>query len=235
MRNKLLLIVMLCSGLSFAQVPEQQLFEGYLAQDLSSWDTFITTANWDQMSDNERTLLINHEYGFIPFMSDQNDPRCRQLLDAFWQHIEAHKNVLTPSQYATYTGAAHAFEYLLDKSKIFSDGMQSFKLAKQAVEADPNNPIALSLKGNVDFYAPKLFGGSKKKAMDMFLLSEQLMHNDPMYKYWWNYPAMLLCIAQCYEKMGNKEAAIQKCQQILREYPNFVFVRDEYLPSLLSK
>lgn len=235
MKSKLLILGLLCSGLCFAQFSDKQLLAGYLAQDLSDWETFITTADWDQLSDLDRTRLINYEYGFIPFRSDLNDPRCREFLDNFWKHIEAHKSVLTPSQYATYTGAAYAFEYLLDKSKIISCGAQSFKYAKEAIEHNDHDPIALSLRGSVYFHAPKLIGGNKEKAMEMFFLSEQLMRENEFYRYWWNYPAMELCIAQSYEKLGDKEAAIKKCQEILKEFPDFVFVRDEYLPSLLKK
>ena len=215
MRSVGLFILLFVSRLCFAQFTDKQLYEGYLTQDLTSWREYVSTADWENMTAAERTRLINYEYGLVPVEIDRGSSNSRSLLDTYKAHIEAHKGTLTSSQYAAYMSAAHAYEYLLDKSSLLSEGLAAFRLATKAVEEDPANPVALSLKGNVDFYAPAIFGGSKKNL--------------------WNYPALQLCIAQCYEKTDRIKKAIAKCEEILREHPDFVYVRDEYLPSLRKK
>ena len=231
----LFVIGTLCSNLCLAQITDEQLYHAYLSQDLTLWGEYIATADWAKLSASERTRLINYYYGYIPFRHDAKADDCRQLLDNYLRFLESHRAKMTPSEYATYRSSAHAYEYLLDNSKIVSEGLKSFKLAKQAVELDSLNPVALSLKGNVDFYAPKFFGGSKKRAMRAFLRAEKLMHDNAKYKFWWNYPALQLCIAQCYEKEGDIAKAVAECERILREHPDFRYVRDEYLPSLRKK
>jgi len=220
---------------AYAQYSDEQLYEAYMSQDLSLWRKYMNAAKWDELSNSERTRLINYYYGYIPFRNDEGGKDCRQLLDTYWKYIKLHQKQLSASEYATFCSSAHAYEYLLDNSKILTDGMKSFILAKDAVEADSLNPLALALKGNVDFYAPRFFGGSKKRAMKAFLIAEKIMHDNPKYKYYWNYPALQLCIAQCYEKQGDIQKAITQCQRILKDHPHFKYVREEYLPELKKK
>lgn len=230
----MILLLLVCRTAS-ADYTDEQLYHAYLSGDISIWGEYIAGCQWEELSSKERTRLINYEYGYIPVEADKNNPQCRQLLDAYWNHLERHKSVLTPSQYAAYKSSAHAYEYLLNKNKLMSDGLASFKLAHRAVDLDGKNPVALSLSGNVSFYAPSLFGGSKKKALQFFLEAERIMEADTAYRYLWNYPALQLCIAQCYEKRGDREKAIAQCRKILSIHPDFLYVRDEYLPSLLQK
>lgn len=237
MRKFFLFILLLVAGLCSAQFSDEQLYKAYLSSNLTLWGKYIHAQNWSKLSHAERKRLINYEYGYIPAMVDEGKTdEAAACLKQFQQQLQEEKNALTPCEYLTYLSASHAFVYLLDKSQIFSDGMQSFKLAKQAIEADPNNPIAMTLKGNVDFYAPKLFGGSKKKAMQMFIRSEQLMMEDlDTYGYMWNFPAIQLCIAQCHEKMGDLDEAIKQAEKTLRMHPGFMYLRDTYLPELRQK
>jgi tetratricopeptide (TPR) repeat protein len=224
----LLLVPVLC----MAQYEDGRLYEAYLAQDLTLWREYITTADWTAMTAEERTRLINYEYGFIPAEADRGSDDCRRLLDVYTAHVEEHRPYLSPSQYAAYRSAAHAYEYLLDKHRLLSDGWTAFRMAGQALEADSLEPLALSLKGNMDFYAPVLLGGCKKRALELFLEAERQMRKDEHYRLLWNYPALQLCIAQCYEKTGRLQDAIDKCEEILREHPAFLYVSRDYLPSL---
>ena len=235
LRKTAILALLFVSGTCFGQYSDEQLYEAYMSSDLTLWGEYIAHTKWDTLSAEGRTRLINYYYGYIPFRHDNGGKDCRALLDTYWALIRRHQDVLTESEYKTFLSSAYAYEYLLDHGRIFSDGMKSYKVAKEAVEADENNPLALALKGNVDFYAPKLFGGSKKRAMRAFLKAEKIMHNDAKYRYYWNYPSLQLCIAQCYEKQGDLDEAIEQCRKLLAEHPHFAYVRDEYLPALLKK
>jgi len=236
MRKLLLLVALLVAKLAFGQFSNEQLYQAYMQSDLKTWGEYIDSQNWDQLSHSERHRLINYEYGYIPFLADlQRMDEAAQHLERYCQHLSDEQPYLSPADYTAYLSASHAYAYLIDKGKIFSDGMQSFKLAKQAVELDPHNVIALSLKGNVNFYAPKLFGGNKQKAMEMFLEAEQIMEQDPEWEYLWNYPAMQLCIAQCYEKLGELDAALRYANKTLQRHPHFKYLKETYLPELKQK
>jgi len=236
MRKWWILVLMLVAKLAYCQFSDQQLYQAYMQADLSMWGQYIDAQDWSRLSHAERKRLINYEYGYIPVLADQKRmDEAARYLKQYNQHLSAEQKYLSQADYLAYLSASHAYAYLLDKSLILSEGMQSFKIAKQAVEADESNVIALTLKGNVDFYAPKLFGGSKEKAMEMFLKAEKSMEQDPYYQYLWNLPAMQLCIAQCYEKLGDLEAAIRQTNKILARHPNFKYVKDTYWPQLKQK
>ncbi len=239
MRSKLFRILLigmigLSTAISRAQTDEQ-LYMSYMQSDLTLWKQYIDSADWKNMNAEERLRLINYEYGYVPFIADKKDPTASHYLEQYIAHVEEEKANLTPSVYASYMCAAHAYTYLLDKSKLFSSGLQSFRLAKKAVELDPNNSIALVLKGNVYFYAPRAFGGNKEEAMRLFARAERIMQQEGKWRYLWNYPALQLCIAQCYDKLGDTDSAYRKCRAILKEHPNFRFITETYLPELEKK
>ncbi|MCQ2345621.1 MAG: hypothetical protein MJZ82_02510 [Paludibacteraceae bacterium] len=228
-------LVLASMSMAGAEYSDKQLYEGYLTNDFSLWTAYINNTDWSTLNTEERMRYINYEYGYVPFMADQKNPNARRYLDQYKAHLEEEKCHMTEAQYTAYLCAANAYEYLLDKKKLFSAGLQSFKLAKKAVELDDNNPIGLLLKANVNFHAPKGFGGNKEEALRLFLKAEKIMRQEGTWRYLWNYPALQLCIAQCYEELGEKEKAISKCESILQEHPKFNYVRNTYLPALRAK
>lgn len=214
---------------------DEMLFSDYLRRDLRSWGAFIDASDWDGADVNERLRIINYEYGYIATAIDSVPDKAPAYLAAFKRHIEALHGTISESTYCTYSSAAAAYDYMLDKSKLFSAGLRSFNLCKDAVEHDPDDPIALTLKGNVDFYAPRGLGGSKKRALEEFLHAEKMFHQRGGYRYLWNYWSMQMCIAQCYEKTDRLDEAIARCRMILKENPDFLYIKEEYLPALLRK
>jgi len=236
MRKFITILMLLIAILAHGQYSDEQLYQAYMQSDLRLWGQYIDAQDWSKLSHVERKRLINYEYGYIPVLADQNKmTEAARYLKQYNQHLSAEQKYLSKADYLAYLSASHAYAYLLDKSLILSEGMQSFKVAKQAVEADSKNVIAMTLKGNVDFYAPKLFGGNKQKAVEMFLEAEKIMEQDPHYQYLWNLPAMQLAIAQCYEKLGDIDMALKQVNKILLRHPNFKYVRETYWPQLKQK
>ena len=231
----LLTTLLLSATMLMAQYTDERLFADYLRRDLSSWGEYIDATDWNKIDTKERLRLINYEYGWIATAIDSQSPKSKEYLANFFTHIEQIRPEISQSTYCTYLSAAYAYEFMLDKSKLFSAGLKSFNLCKEAVEHDNTDPIALTLKGNVDFYAPKAFGGNKEKALDYFLKAKKYFKERGNYKYLWNYWSMEMCIAQCYEKTGRLDEAIAQCRAILAQNPDFTYIRDEYLPELLKK
>lgn len=234
LRKILILTMLLVCELCFSQFTDEQLFAAYLQQDMSLWREYISTFDWKKANKQERLRLLNYEYGFTAFEIDANPKSGKHFLQLFQQHTEQMKAELSTALYYTYLSAINAFEFKLDKTKLFSSGLNAFRLAHKAEEADKNNPIALTLAGNVDFYAPSAFGGDKARALNKFETALTLLRNNMRPEYQWNYAATMLCVAQCYEHLGQRQSAIRYCQQILAEYPNFAYIRDIYLPQLLK-
>jgi len=236
MRKLLIVVLLFVATLAFGQYSDEQLYEAYMSSELSLWGQYIDAQDWSKLSHAERKRLINYEYGYIPALVDQQQMEtAAKYLHMYNQHLAWEQAYMSKADYLAYLSAAHAYAYLLDKSLILSEGMKSFKVAKQALEADADNVIAMTLKGNVDFYAPKLFGGNKEKAMEMFVKAEKMMEKDPQYRFLWNLPAIQLCIAQCYDKLGEEDKALQQVNKILKRHPHFRYVKAVYLPELRQK
>ncbi len=221
----------------YAQYTEEQLYNAYLHQDMSVWKNYIGTARWEKMSIAERKQLINYEYGFIATAIDADDPQADEYLTRFRQHVEEayQSGHISEAHYCMYMSSINAYDFMLNKSKLFSAGLQSFKLVKKAAQLAPDDPFVLTLKANVDFYAPAAFGGDKEAALVLFTRARELFKATEDYQHLWNYASLRLCIAQCYDKKGDHDRAISECYSILGEIPDFEYVRDEYLPKLLAQ
>ncbi len=230
-----LLIFLLCASCSFAQYTDKALYDAYLTTDLTLWQNYIDDTTWDNLSQYEKERMLNYQYGFVANTLGGEKAFAQAQLDLFKSRTEEMKDKLSPSTLSCYRSAYAAYQVKLGTWKILKMALQSLDEAAMAVELDSLNPLALTLKGNVDMYCPKAFGGDKARALRYFLLAEQRYRELGRTANNWNLRALQLCIAQCYEKTGEKEKAIQKCQEILQEEPNYAYIRDAYLPRLLGE
>ena len=233
----LLISLLFCSLLCCAQYTDEQLYKAFLQQDMSVWQKYITTTDWQTLSVGERQRLMNYEYGFLATAIEKKDPRADEYLTAFRTHVEDEyrSGHISEARYCMYMSSVNAYDFMLNKSRLFSAGLQSFKLVKKAAELAPDDPFVLTLKANVDFYAPSAFGGDKEEALRMFTRARNLFIKNMDCTHLWNYASLRMCIAQCYEKTGDKQRAIDECRSILSEIPDFRYIRDEYLPYLLEQ
>ena len=111
-------------------------------------------------------------------------------------------------------------------------GPRSMKLLDQALDVTPTHPLAFSLKGNVKSYLPAVGGGSNRQAVEFFNKCINLFDTDCHARFRWNYCAINLCLAQTYQKMGKTAEARSVALHTLEFAPNYVAIRDEFLPQL---
>ncbi len=230
-----LLILLAFSTSVFAQYTDKDLYKAYLTTDLTLWQKYIEDTAWEKLSSYEKERMLNYQYGFVANSLSGNKKEAQAHLDLFKNRIEEMQSNLSPSALACYRSAAAAYQVKLGSWRVLRLALQSLDDAALAVQLDSINPLALTLKGNVDMYCPKTFGGDKTRALQYFLRAEKRYRDLDRTANNWNYRAIQLCIAQCYEKIGKKEEAIAKCQEILQEEPNFEYIRDAYLPRLLGQ
>ncbi len=235
MMKNILLIFLCISTYSFAQYTDKDLYEAYLTTDLTLWKKYIDDMAWEDLSQYEKQRMLNYQYGFVANTLGGEKAFAQAQLDLFKNRTEEMRTTLSASTLSCYRSAYAAYQVKLGTWKILKMALQSLDEAKLAVEQDSLNPLALTLKGNVDMYCPKAFGGDKVRALRYFLLAEERYRELGRTENNWNLRALQLCIAQCYEKTGEKEKAIQKCREILQEEPNYAYIRDAYLPRLLGQ
>lgn len=232
-KNILLLLLFSLMATHLSATPTaDELMADYYKGTLTAWKTLIDQADWKTMSNAERKELINYEYGFVPFLISRKDTAAIRYLNQFHTHIEAHKAGLQSVEYASYMGAYYAFKMMAGEGSKMASGIQTMHYSNQALKLNARHPLALTLKANMLFYAPSAMGGNKEKALTLYQQAEQLMSQSPYWSKRWNYPAVQLCIIQCYQKLGNIEQARVECQRILSIHPDFLYIRDTLLNEL---
>lgn len=231
----LIILLSLCVWLPvrvLAQYTDEILYKAYLTSDVSLWKEYIEATDWDNASNVEKLRLLNYQYGYVAFAVSEESESAQYHLDLFKQHLSDTHLTIDAAQLACYQSSVAAYEMSFATFRKLMYANQAMVYANEAMRIDSLHPAALTLKANIDMYCPKAFGGNKERALRYFLLAERRFNELHLTTYNWNYRALQLCIAQCYEKIGNKEKAIEKCKSILLEEPDFSYISDIYLPTL---
>ena len=174
---------------------EDWLLECYLAGDMPCWRAVINTTD-HRLSDPEKhAFLINALYGYIPATFKQDKTQAKKDLQRLEELIVNQGGALSTADSLAYTSAAQAYVCMLYHLKALAYAPRAFKNAERAVAAAPDNAIVLSVAANIYFYCPSLFGGDKKEALRLYLKAEKIMETNSEYQTLWNYPAIMLCIA----------------------------------------
>jgi len=237
--NKLAIFVLLCvcACLGYAASPtisftKSQLYQAYLKNDMRVWNGYLHATSFDNLSKTDKIQYLNYEYGYLAVAVEEDVKDVEQHLQNFEAHINALVGILPEATILTYRSSLAAYKAMHNKWTFASNGMKSVQLVEQAYALDSMNPLVLTLKANVDFYAPRAFGGNKKRAIEYFLRAERLYveRGDTLQN--WDLTATRLCLVQCYQKIGKIDMALQRADEMLRRDPNFVFLRDELYPEL---
>ncbi len=115
-------------------------------------------------------------------------------------------------------------------------GPESIRNINHALEIGPDRPQGWIENGNALYYMPKIFGGSKEKALESYNKAIQLMEKDAeMIKHSWLYINVLMILGQSYEKTENYQMAKITYEKVLRIEPDFTYMREELYPALMKK
>ena len=218
-------------------VNHDRMYQAYLSNDMSVWKTELQkyTASTD-LTITDKLEISNYLYGYIATLLTDADKNKQEIIG--W--IELWEKYLEEIEKATGKNAyVHVYRSSINayKSKVKAGGMmvwgpRSLTELKRALNIDPNNPLANGLKGNMLFYMPGFVGGDKEESIKWFekALAGIAASTDKTFR--WNRCAITLCLAQAYEKTGNKQKAIEIAEAELQREPNNSYLRDTYLPSL---
>ena len=206
------------------------MFQAYLDNDMKRWGSeiqkYIAQPN---LTIVDKIDLSNYLYGYVAAILETEKKNVIESLLKVWNNyldeIEATKG--NRADVHVYRSAIAAYKFKLNPI-LLAQATRSLNELDRALDTDPNNFLAIGLKGNVKFYMP----GNKKESIVWF--ERALEHLDTSAVYRWNQCAITLCLAQAYEKIGNKQKAIEICNAELQREPNFAYMRDIYLPSLMK-
>lgn len=195
----LLLILLMVSSMCHAQYSNHQLYQAYLDRDMFMWDDYISSADWETMSLEEKKQLLNYEYGYSAYLLGQDTAKARVFVTNFEQHLEDLRIHLTEARYLAYLSSVYTYKMSLDKARFMSYSRKIIATIKRALELDDNDPLVMSMSGNVEFYNPL---GSKKKALQHFQKADSLYRFCAEDYEQWNRRAVEMTIEQCLLKLN---------------------------------
>ena len=230
-----LLLFTLCCTLVTAGEKET-IYRAYLTNDMATWKTTIEAMHAEVDKSHERELeLLNYEYGYVGWCIGNNrKSEAKRYLERSLERIDRLKaaNYRIPQMQA-YESAYLGFQIGLARLKAPRLGPKSLDAAKQSVANDDQNALGYIQLGNIDYFMPPLFGGSKERAIEHYRHAERLM--APTSKGDWNYLALLVQLATAYEETKNIAMADSIYRKSLSVAPGFSWVRDELYPAFTKK
>lgn len=237
MAKKLLLLILIHLSCLLALAQEKEaIYRSYIYNDMATWKKTIDAMHAEPNKNNERELeLLNYEYGYIGWsIGSKKNGEARIYLERGLERLKRlRKNNYRVAVLDAYESAFLGFQIGLANLKAPRLGPRSLDFAKKSVEQDENNALGYIQLGNIDFFMPPIFGGSKDRAIENYLRAEQLMEADG--KGDWNYLALLVQLAEAFEVTGKIDKAGAFYVKALFSEPNFSWVKDELYPAFTKK
>lgn len=222
------------------QDPKVTVYRAYVSDRMEDWDRILMEmAGRKANLDGDQLIhLVNYYYGYIGWAIGQGmDRKARDYIDEADLLIDGllEKYPGMPDLYA-YKGAFLGFQIGLNRIRAVTLGPESMKNINRAIEIGPERPQGWIEKGNALYYMPKMFGGSKEKALQAYERAVGLMEKDSAMIYRnWIYLNVLTILGQGYEDTGQLRKAKNAYEKALQTEPGFTYLRDELYPAFLKK
>lgn len=214
------------------------IYNAYISNRMDLWKKVIDVMHGENLSNDVLAELINYQYGYIGYCIgfDKKD-EARKYLNLAEKNLGIlEKGNYNLSMIKAYKCAFYGFRLGLNKITAPVNGLKSLENAKSALAIDSINYFAWIQYGNVQFYMPAAFGGSKKEGIEYFLKAKRMMemHPDDLINNW-NYLSLLVLIGQSYTYINDMPSAKEVYESILEREPAFLYVKNELYPGLLKK
>lgn len=217
---------------------KEGIYNAYINHRMSDWKSIIDKMSAaGSINDDFLLELINYQYGYIGWcIGNKRNDEARKYL----QKAESVLDILSEkgdhvSMVNSYKAAFYGYKIGLNKTLAPILGLKSIDCAGKAIKADADNYFAYIQNGNIEFYMPSVFGGSKKKALEYYLTAEKLIIKNKESDKNWNYISLLTVIAQSYYYLNDYRSAKDYIEKIMRLEPDFGYAKNELYPMIMKK
>lgn len=240
MRLIFLALLIAFSAATLAQTYQARIYEAYLLGRMDRWKE--TMDRMEQQMENSNDLSLMYElteaqYGYIGYcLSMKRKKEAEAILDKAERQVE---RLLAaegdnPRVYSLQ-GAFYGFRIQLQPVRAPFFGRKSEEANRKALELGPEEPQAWMERGNIAYYKPAIFGGSKDEAVPYYEKAVRLFESTPgRTTQNWVYLNCLAGLAMAYEETGAPEKAGNVYRKLLRMEPGFKWIRDELYPRYLE-
>ena len=211
---------------------KSDIYKSFVNNDMDKWKSTIDEMNRKPHKSNDFLLdLINFQYGYIAWhLGNRSYDEAKKYLDLAEKNLaKLEQSNYNPSMVNSYKSAFNGFKIGLNVLKAPFLGPKSIQHADMALKLNNLNPCAYIQLGNIQFYMPSTFGGSKNQAIEYYKTAEKLMEkNAEANKYNWNYINLLIVIAQAHSKVKDYKTAQEYYEKILKIEPDFDWAKKEF-------
>jgi tetratricopeptide (TPR) repeat protein len=238
-KYRLILILLFAASFQINASYRSEIYSAYINNRMDQWKSVIDRMDAITGKSDELLLeLVNYQYGYIGYcIGFDKKNEAKKYLGMAQKNLDIlDRNKYSPSIINAYKSAFYGFRIGLNPITAPINGLKSIDCAKDAVKLDPQNWFGYVQHGNIQFYMPSTFGGSKKEALEFYLKARDLLEKDtgsPSEN--WNYLSLLIVIGQTYTYLKDYNSAQKTYNYILNIEPGFTYVRDDLYPKLLKK
>jgi tetratricopeptide (TPR) repeat protein len=216
-----------------------EIYYAYVNNRMDQWKNIIDRLETIKSKSNEQLLeLVNYQYGYIGYcIGFKKKDEAKKYLGLAEKNIEIlEKSNYMPSDIHAYKCAFYGFKIGLNVFSAQVNGKKSLEHGEAAIRLGKDNYFAHVQYGNMQFYRPAAFGGSKKEGMEYFLKAKEMLEKNPSDLIEnWNYLSLLVIIGQSYTYIDDYNSAKAVHENILKVEPGFLYVKNELYPELLKK
>jgi len=218
---------------------QSEIYFAYINNRMELWKSIIDSMDAVQGKSNDMLLeLINYQYGYVGYCIGFNrQEEAGSYLYLALKNIEyLEKENYESSTIYAYKSAFYGFKIILNKLCAPIIGLKSIEAARSSIELDKENYLGYVQLGNIEFYMPSAFGGSKKEALEFYLKAREIIEKKPENIHEnWNYLSLLVVIGQSHYYLNEYDSAKSVYDRILELEPGFLYVKNELYPQLLKK
>lgn len=223
-----------------AQNTQQAYYKPFITGDMKTWLNELTKAEaalHAKSSVSERLSVITARYGYIGYcLGTKKTVEAEKHVKKMEAELETVLKMSPKNADAiALKGALYGFFIALSPFKAVYLGPQSMGYVEDALKLDKTSPVVNLERGNVEFFTPSTFGGSKKLALSFFQAAQKGFENRGIHESNWQYLNTLAQIARCYTHLQDFKNAKLTYEQILKIAPDFKWIRDEEYPAFRKK
>ncbi len=221
---------------TFGQEPEvfeKRLYDLYVDDNILEWKDVMDEMEAAYRKNGNSDLLYAlcfARYGYIGHCISKDKGKAAEecLADAMKNTDELALLYANRHDVLALQGALMGFQIMLSKFSALSLGPKAYRLVNTA-SASSNIYFNCSMEiGNLRYFTPKIFGGSKKEAIDYYENAVELLEAglDETGKSWIYINTMLLLAHAYYDTKLNDIACIVY-SKILNYEPEAIWIRNE--------
>ncbi len=235
MKYKILILFAFFTFSVSAENVSKIIYDSYVNQDMTTWKSVIDSLQNEKdlgkLSIQQKWELLNYQYGYLGWtVSEKKKMKevAEEYLDVARGNLsELEEKEGSKSSTNAYHSAFIAYDISLNTIKAPFLGLKCMKYGETALKQDSLNYFALIQYGNIMNYMPKVFGGSKDKALENYLKARSIMKKqESLYKDNWLYMNLLLTIADIYKTKKDYESTKQYYLEALELEPEYEFVKN---------